>query len=103
MNVRGPQAEAPAQAALRTSRWAGGPVLGWAATSGGRERGWQTEGLTPEPLPKACQGLEVLSHKTCGYSGGGVGGGGVPPRCLLAIGQVTTNTTLPAQSLPVFP
>lgn len=101
VSVQGPGAEAPAQAALETSRWAGGPVLGWATTSEGRERGWQTEG-TPEPLPKACQGLKAPLPRDLQLLGGGRG----DDRCpftLLAIGLLTTNTTYQPKSCLSFP
>ena len=48
------------QAAPTPRRWAGSPVLGWVATSGGKERGRQTVGSTSELAPKACQGLRAL-------------------------------------------
>lgn len=84
VSVQEPEAAASAQAAPRASRWAGGPVLGWTATPGGRERGWQTS----EPLPKACQGLRApLPLDLCLF-------GGCPSK-LPDIGQVATNTTSP--------
>ena len=93
-SVQEPEAAAPAQAVPRPSRWAGGPVLGWTATSGGRERGWQTDRLTSEPLPKACQGLRApLPLDLCLLGGGSI---------LPDIGQVTTNTTPPDPILPQF-
>lgn len=93
-SVQEPEAAVPAQAVPRPSRWAGGPVLGWTATSGGRERGWQTDRLTSEPLPKACQGLRApLPLDLCLLGGGSI---------LPDIGQVTTNTTPPDPILPQF-
>lgn len=96
VNVHGPGAEAPAQAALGTSRWAGGPVLGWATTSGDRERGWQTEG-TPEPLPKDCRGLRAPLPRDLQLLGGGGGGWQVSLHtvCLLLGNSPQTPPTSP--------
>lgn len=75
-----------------------GPAGGQAALSlagqplpEAKERGRQAEGLTPEPLPKACQELRAPLQQDLWLLGSGI-----PLQCLLGIRQFTIKPTLPS-------